>query len=72
LKLENLEYDKEKKFMVNITENNINSYNLDIVEDNEQTQKGIDYSNNLFESKFTEDAIPAYKVMVLYFLSMFI
>lgn len=58
--------------MVNITQENINSYSLDIVEDNEQTQVGINYSNNLFGSKFTEDAIPAYKVMALYFLSIFI
>ena len=58
--------------MVNITENNINSYSIDIVEDNEQTHVGINYSNDLFGSKFTEDAIPAYKVMALYFLSVFI
>lgn len=70
LKLENLEQNQEKRFMVHFKDENIESYSIDIVEDSEETQKAIENANNIFGKKFTKEELTIFTIVVLVIYSM--
>lgn len=72
LKIENTKLNEPKKFAVNFTAENINSYTLEILEDTEETQEELKKAIDLFGDKFTDEELKTYAIVTLVLTLMFI
>ena len=57
LQISDIKPNETKKFKVNFTAENVKYYSIDILEDNEETQKEINLAKELWDKIFTEEEL---------------